>query len=108
LPTAWCMRSHIALACGFLLVVGTYFIRQPSNKSWNSGSINSLPLSWIQRAGHGYRVSQTCAYFLAMWAEVLSSIRTSSTKFETTANLHVQAFAAWVACNLMKPPNSRL
>jgi hypothetical protein len=25
-----------------------------------------------------------------------------------TANLHVQAFAAWVACNLMKPPNGRL
>jgi hypothetical protein len=25
-----------------------------------------------------------------------------------TANLHVQAFDAWVACNLMKPPNGRL
>ena len=84
-PTVWCMRLHIALACGFLLVVGTSLIWQPSNKSWNSGPINSPPLSWIQRAGYGYRVSQTCAYFLAMWAEVLSSIRTSSTKFETVS-----------------------
>ncbi len=60
LPTVWCVRSHIALTCEFLLVVGTFLIRQPSNKSWNSGSINSPPLSWIQHAGHGYRVSQTC------------------------------------------------
>ncbi len=85
LPTVWCVRSHIALTCGFLLVVGTFLIRQPSNKSWKSGSINSPPLSWIQRAGHGYHVSQTCAYYLAMWADVLSSIWTSSTKFETVS-----------------------
>jgi hypothetical protein len=25
-----------------------------------------------------------------------------------TANLHVQTFAAWMACNLMKPPNGWL
>ena len=81
-PTVWCMHLHIALACGFSLVVGMSLIWQLCHRNWNSGPMNSPPLSWIQRAGHGYRVSQTCAYFLAMWAKVLSSIRISFTKFE--------------------------
>jgi len=108
LPTVWCVRSHIALTCGFLLVVGTFLIQQPSNNSWDSGSINLPPLLGIRRAGHGYRVSQTCAYFLAMWADVLSSIRTSSTKFETVSIIVRAMFAAWVACDLMEPTNCRL
>jgi hypothetical protein len=170
-PTVWCMRSHIALACGFLLVVGTSLIRQPSNKSWNSGPTNSPPLSWIQRAGHEYCVSQTCDIswqceprfcrrcklvllssklcqsLLERWThEVylelgLSKVRLSQRCIlwmamnephvrasvhilclqaysvdnartwvgrSSVANLHVQAFAAGVTCNLMEPTNGRL
>ncbi len=63
-PTVWCMCSHIMLACGFLLVVGTSLILQPCRKNWNSGPMILPPLSWIHRTGHGYHESQTCAYFL--------------------------------------------
>ena len=81
-PTVWCMHSHIALACGFLLVVGTSLIRQPCNRNWNSGPMNLPPLSWMHRTGHGYRESQICAYFLTIVADVLSSILTSSTRLD--------------------------
>ena len=65
-----------------LLVVGTSLIRQPSNKSWNSGPMNSPPLSWMHYIGHGYHESQICAYFLTIVANFLSSILTSYTRLD--------------------------
>ncbi len=80
-PTVWCMCSHIALACGFLLVVWMSLILQLCSENWTSGPMNLPPLSWIHCTGHRYHESQTCAYFL----DVLSSILTSSTRLDTVS-----------------------
>jgi hypothetical protein len=45
---------------------------------------------------------------LTMIAVVLVDQPSQITVIIATANLHVQAFAAGMACNLMKPPNGRL
>ncbi len=82
-PTVWCIHSQIALACRSLLDVGASLILHPWKRNWNSGPTNSPPLSCTQRSGQGYH--QTWAYFLAMCADVFSSILTSSTKLETVS-----------------------
>jgi hypothetical protein len=65
-----------------VLEVGTSLILQPWRRNWNFGPMNSPPLSCTHLSGHGYRDNQTCVYFFAMCADVLSSILTSSTRLE--------------------------
>ncbi len=84
-PTIWCIRSHIALACGFLLDVGASLILHSWRRNWNSGPTNSPPLLCTQRSGQGYLDNQTWVYFLAICANVFSSILTSPTRLETVS-----------------------
>ncbi len=84
-PTVWCIRSQIALACGFLLDVGAYLILHPWRRNYNSGLTNSTPLLCTQRSGQEYIDNQTWAYFLTTCANVFSSILTSSTRLETVS-----------------------
>ncbi len=82
-PTVWCIHSQIALACGFLLDVGASLILHSWRRNWNSCPTNSPPLSYTQHYGQGYLDNQTWVYFLAMCADVFSTILTSSTRLET-------------------------
>ena len=73
-------------------VVHTSLMWQFCNSVWNSGPVNSVPGSCTQRWGHGQRVSQHCANFLATVCDLLSLILMSLTKLvivsitESTSN----------------------
>ena len=90
LPTVWCIRSHMALACGFLLVVGTSLILVFSRSRWNANPVNSPPLSWIHRCGQGYQANQLWAKRRDTCSAVLLSTRTISTS-AVTVSIDVRA-----------------
>jgi hypothetical protein len=85
-PTVWCIHSQIAFASwGFTWWMLESLILHPWRRNWNSGQTNSLPLLCMQRSGQGYLDNQNWAYFLALCADVFSSILTSSTKLDTVS-----------------------
>ena len=54
--------------------------------------MNSPPLSWTYLIGQGYLQSQVCENLSLIWAAVLLSVLTSSTKFKLDAvSMHVSA-----------------
>ena len=83
LPTTWCIRSRIALACGFLIEVHIALTARSLSNGWKF-FLNSDPLSYNTFCGRGYRDSQTWSNSLDILAEVLSVSGTSaiSNQFE--------------------------
>ncbi len=86
----WCMLSHIALDCLFLLVVGMSLIPRTPRRLAKANPVNSLPLSWTTHAGRGYWVNQVFSNFLAMTSLALVMMHVSSTRW-MVVSMHVKA-----------------
>ena len=81
--TIWFILLQIALAWGFLTVVGTCLILNYINFFWNSFPVNSPPLLWTQHMGRGYLASHVFENWLLTCCVVLEFIQTISVKFVT-------------------------
>ncbi len=75
--TRW-MRSHMAFAWGFLIVVGLRFMPYESH-SVSKCNLNSDPLSYIKKWHRGYLHNQILLTNLAIWLDNLSKISSSLT-----------------------------
>ena len=74
LASVSCVRLHMPLAAGFLLVVGTFFIPESATFFWNSQPVNSPALSWRHKKGLGYLDHQDFMNLVALWSKVLLTI----------------------------------
>ena len=86
-PTLWYILSQIALAWGFLLVVGTSLIEVAFSKFWNPQPVNSPQLSWMHVFGQGYLANQDCSHLYLIYAEVFLLTFMSSTRLVTKSAL---------------------
>ncbi len=67
----WCMPLHIALNCGFLLVVETSLIPRTQWRWKKAYPVKSPPVLWTTCTNLGYLASQVCSNFLAMVSVIL-------------------------------------
>jgi hypothetical protein len=67
------MRSNIAFACGFLIVVGLCLIPYESHR-YSKFNLNSLPLSYTMYRHFRYLLNQNLLTSCAMQSELLSKI----------------------------------
>ncbi len=67
------MRSNIAFACGFLIVVGLHLIPYESHR-YSKFNLNSLSLSYTKYRHLGYLLNQNLLTSRAMRSEILSKI----------------------------------
>ncbi len=75
--TEW-MRSHMAFAWGFLILVDLRFMPYESHNV-SKCNLNSDPLSYIKWRHHGYLRNQILLTNLAVWVDDLSKISSSLT-----------------------------
>ena len=81
----------MALACGFLTVVVTSLIPLARNMCKKAATVNSPPLSCIQRDGRGYRANQLFLNNILMCADVLLLICVTSARL-VTVSIQVNAW----------------
>ncbi len=65
--TVWCICLQIALAWGFLFIVGTGLMFNKHNSCWKAKPVNSPNLSWMTCIGWGYQESQVCLKCVSLW-----------------------------------------
>ena len=96
-----CIHSQIALAIGFLIVVGLSLMLFCCSIIWNSRPVNSLPLSCKQNDGNGYLASQVFSNFCATWPASPESYLTNSVKL-VAISIIVRALKVLMFLSLIK------